>query len=159
MDQKGLSIWLKVILGGMAVCGLLIYFLVIPQIGRDAVLQVPEFAYCFWPWLIFLWLTAIPCYLALVWGWKIASAIGRDESFTRDNAAYLKRIMLAAIADSAFFFAGNLLFLFLNMNHPGIFIASLFICFVGTAIAVAAGCLSHLVEKAAVMREDNESFV
>lgn len=159
MSQKTLSLWLKAIIWGMAVCGLLIYFGVFPTLGRDLASQNQEFSYCFWPWLIFLWITAVPCYLVLIWGWKIAVSIGNDRSFTRKNAAYLKYIMIAAVSDTVFFLCGNLLFLFLNMNHPGILVLALFVCFAGACVAVVAGSLSHLVAKAAAMREENESFI
>lgn len=159
MNQKTLSRWLKAVILSMAVCGLILYFVVLPIVGRDAALDYPEYAYCFWPWLIFLWVTGVPCYAVLVWGWDLAREIGEDRSFTMRNAASLKKVMIAALGDSGVFFAGNVLFLLLNMNHPGIMLGSLLICFIGAAIAVAAGCLSHLVAKAAQMREENESYI
>ena len=47
-------------------------------------------------------------------------------------------------------------FLLLDLSHPSIFLFSCFIVFIGIAIAVASACLSHLVRKAAVLREENE---
>ena len=49
-----------------------------------------------------------------------------------------------------------MVFLFLDMNHPSIVIASLLIVFVGVAVAVAAVVLSHLIEKAAVLKEQTD---
>jgi len=143
----------------MAVCGMLIYLGVLPAMGKSLVFRYPEFEHYFWPWLLFLWITVIPCYAVLMWGWQIASAIGRNQSFTMRNALYLKRIMQAALVDVVFFFIGNVVFWLLGMNHPGILILSLFICFAGIVVAVVAGSLSHLVAKAADMQEENDSFV
>lgn len=42
------------------------------------------------------------------------------------------------------------------MNHPGIFLGSLFIEFAGVAVAVTAAALSHLVQKAAEIQQENE---
>lgn len=159
MDQKKLAQWLRVILVGVAVCGLLVYFGILPVMGRNIVEGLPEFAFCYWPWLIFLWCTAVPCYLAAFWAWKITGEIRRDNSFSHENAAYLHRIMLALLFDAGFFFAGNVVMLVLNMNHFSVLLISVLVCFLAVAVAVAAAALSHLVEKAALMREENESII
>ena len=61
-----------------------------------------------------------------------------------------------AAADSGYFFAANLALLLFGMNHPGIFLASLFVEFAGIAIAAVAAALSHLVQKAALIQEEND---
>ena len=156
MKQKKLSSWLKLVIAGMAACGLLVCFVMLPEIGRTIVSGAPEFAGWYRPWLAFLWLTAIPCFAALVFGWKIAGNIGADQSFSRENARLLKWIAWMAAGDAAFFFVGNLIMLLLNMNHPGVALASLLVVFAGAAVAVAAGCLSHLVGKAAALQEQSD---
>ena len=156
MEQNTLSKWLKVILLGVALCGLIVYFIVIPVCGTTIVNDYPEFAYCFWPWMVFLWLTGIPCYIALYFGWKIASNIGLDQSFTDDNATLLKWISWLAAGDAGYFFIGNIVLLLMNMNHPGIILLSLLVVFAGVAISVAAAALSHLVQKAALLQEEND---
>ena len=156
MEQKTLARWLKVIIVGLAVCGLVVYGLIIPAYGTSLVSQYPEFSGRYWPWLIFLWLTAVPCYAALVLGWKVASGIGADRSFTEANAKYLKWISWLAAGDAAFFFLGNIALLFTNNSHPGIVLFSLLIVFAGTAIAVAAAALSRLVKRAAALQEQSD---
>ncbi len=156
MEQKTLSVWLKVILSGLGICGAVVYFVMIPVFGTDLVSQYPEFSGWYWPWQSFLWLTAVPCYAALVFGWLIAVNIGRDNSFSLSNAKYLKWISWLAAGDAVFFFIGNVALLLLNMNHPGVLFASLLVIFVGIAVSVAAAALSHLVRKAAAMREEND---
>lgn len=156
MEQKTLSLVLKLVLAGFAVAGAIVYFWVLPVLGADFAADYPEFAHCYWPWLIFLWLTAVPCYVTLFFGWSIATEIGRDNSFSVKNAVSLRNIALLAAGDALFFFAGNVLYLFLNMNHPAIFLVSCFVVFLGVAVAVAAASLSHLVYKAAKIREEND---
>lgn len=156
MNQQKLSAWLKAILIGVGLCGLIVYFAVLPSIGSSLHASFPEFAAWHWPWMIFLWLTAIPCFAALVMGWRIAMNIGKDRSFSEDNARLLQRIGYLAAADTAFFFLGNIVFFFLGMNHAGIMLASLLICFAGVAVTVAAVCLSHLVHKAADLQEQSD---
>ena len=156
MEQKTLSLVLKLVLIGFAAAGIIVYFWAIPVLGSDFAASYPEFAHCYWPWLIFLWITAIPCYVTLFFGWSIAAEIGRDNSFSVKNAVSLRSIALLTAGDAVFFFAGNVLYLFLNMNHPAVFLLSCFVVFFGVAIAVAAACLSHLVYKAAKIREEND---
>ena len=153
MEQKHLSKWLKLILLGVGICGLIIYTFIIPMYGLSLRTLYPEFSNRFWPWLIFIWVSGIPCFMVLYLAWKISSNIGKDLSFSEQNASLLKSISVLAVADAGFFFIGNIVLLFLNMSHPGVVIASFIIVFVGVAVAVASAVLSHLVKKAAALQE------
>ena len=82
--------------------------------------------------------------------------IGKDRSFSMDNARLLQRISRLAAGDAVFFFLGNVLLLLLNMSHPGVVLAALVIVFVGVAVAVAAAVLSYLVQKAAALQEQSD---
>ena len=156
MEQKTLSKWLKLILLGMGICGLAVYLMVVPSFGDSLCSQYPEFAGRYWPWLIFIWVSGIPCYAVLVLGWRIAANIGRDASFSLENARFLRSIAVLAALDAAYVFLGNLAMLFLDMSHPGVVLLSLLVVFAGAAVAVAAGALSHLVRKAALLQEEND---
>lgn len=156
MEQKGLSKWLKFIIIGIGLCGIVVYFLVIPEFGSAIAYENPEYEWAYYPWLIFLWITAVPCYVVLFFGWKISSRIGKDKSFCRENAKDLKRISLLAAGDSIFFFIMNVIYLFIGINHVGIVLGSLIVTFFGVAITVASAALSHLVMKAAKLQEEND---
>ena len=156
MKQTSLAKWLKAILIGVGVCGLIVYALVLPMVGKELIDGREELQGYFWPWLVFLWATGVPCYAALVLGWKIAGNIGEDRSFSLDNAKLLKGIAGLAVGDAGFFFLGNLIFLFLNINHPGVVLFSLIVEFAGVAIAVVAAALSHLVRKAAELQDQSD---
>ena len=156
MNQKKLSAWLKGILVGIGICGLIVYSAVLPLCGDSLRAGYPEFASCYWPWLIFLWGTALPCFAVLVMGWQIAENIGKDRSFSVENARLLQHIARLAAGDTLFFFAGNVVLLFLSMNHPAILLLSMLVCFAGVAVTVAAVCLSHLVRKAADLQEQSD---
>lgn len=156
MEQKSLAKWLKFVILGVGLCGLFVYLYMIPSFGTSMVEQYPEFSGAFWPWLIFLWITAIPCYAVLFFGWRIAGNIGRDRSFSVENSNYLKYVSWMAAIDSLFFFVGNVVLLFMNMNHPGILLISLIITFAGVTVTVAAAVLSHLVQKAARLQEQSD---
>ena len=73
MNQKKLSLWLKAIMIGVGICGLIVYLGILPNIGSYLKDSYPEFSAWHWPWMIFLWLTAVPCYAVLVLGWRSTS--------------------------------------------------------------------------------------
>ena len=159
MNQKNLSLWLRLIIIGMAVCGLGVYFYFLPVMGKSLAQAQPEFAGCYYPWLIFLWATALPCYAALFFCWKTAVQIGRDNAFSETNAKNLKIISQLAQADVCLFFIGNAVLLVINMSHPGVLLASLLIDFAGIAIAVAANALSCLIQNAAHIKAENAEII
>ncbi len=156
MEQENLSKWLKCILIGVGICGVIVYAAVIPMYGLHLRTLYPEFSNRLWPWLIFLWTSGIPCFIVLVFGWKIVTNIGKDQSFSEQNAKLLKWISNLSAADAGFFFIGNILLLLLNMSHPGVVIASFVIVFFGVAVAVASAVLSHLAKKASALQEQSD---
>lgn len=156
MKQDTLSKWLRLIIIGVGICGIIIYAAVIPMMAEAMVDKYPEFSSFQWPWLILIWITAIPCYLVLILAWKIAINIGADRSFSAENAKLLKWIAVLAAADSAILFIGNLIFLLLSMNYPSIVLFSLLIEFFGIAISIASAALSHLVMKAAELQNQSD---
>ncbi len=156
MTQNSLSKWLKMVILGAAVCGLALCVWAIPGFGKAVVQANPEFSYCYVPWLVLLWLVSLPCFVALVLAWKVAENIGKDRPFLPDNGRFLKWISRLAAADAVFFFFMNILYLFLNMNHPGIVLGSLLIAFAGTAVSVVCAVLAQMVEKAAVLQEQSD---
>ena len=156
MNQSSLAKWLKCIVVAVGLCGLLVYAWVIPSIGQALAASYPEFAYCYLPWIILIWVTGVPCYAVLAFGWRIAGNIGENRSFSAENAKLLKRIAVLAAADTGFFFAMNIVYWLLGMNHPGIVLMSLIVLVIGIAISAASAILSHLVRKAADLQEQSD---
>ncbi len=156
MTQKSLSLWMKTIVIMLGICGVILFGFTAPFIGLDFAHNYPEYAYCFAPWLVFLLITAIPCYSVLVLAWKIATSISKDSAFTDKNSVRLKNVSILSLLTSAYMFLGNVIFLVLNMNHPSIFLAICLLVFVGVAISVASAVLSYLVKKAAKLQEDSD---
>lgn len=156
MELKALERWLKVILFGVAICGLVLYFVLFPAFGESIAYNNPDYSHCYWPWLIFLWVSAIPCYAVLVIGWKIATNIGNNKSFSLANVESFKQISWLAAGDTAYFFLGNVVLLLLNMSHPGVTLCSLIVVFIGVSISVAAAVLSRLVKNAADLQEESD---
>lgn len=156
MEQRTLVRWLKLLVIFVAVCGIVLCGGILPMEGKRFIAVYPEFSYCYLPWLIFVWILAIPCFIALVLAWKIFGNIERDCSFCMENADALLKVSFLAAADAGFLFFGNVLFFVLSMNHPAVLLAACMVAIVGVGISVAAAVLSHLVGKAAKLQEEND---
>ena len=139
MKQDALAKWLKFIIVGAGFCGLLTYTVIMPRFAAYLVRQNSMLEKNVSPWLILIWISAIPCYAVLVLGWKIANNIGRDRSFSYENAEYLKWVSYLSMGDSVFVFLANIIF--------------------GISISICAAALSHLVAKAAEIKEENDLTV
>ena len=73
-----------------------------------------------------------------------------------ENAERMGTISFLTAADAVLLVVGNVVYLLLNMNHPGILLAAFFIALVEIAIAIAAAMLSHLIRKAAKLQDESD---
>ena len=139
MKQKELANILKVMIIGVAICGGCVYGLVIPPLGIGMMMATL--------------LTLVPCYVALIYSWKIMSHIANDASFTMENAKLLGKISSLARIDSVFLLAWSVLFFTLKIMDLHILVISLLIVFLGIVVAAIFAALSHLVLRAADLQD------
>ena len=159
MNQSNLSKWLKAITIVVAVMGLVLIFWVVPEKSREAAERFPEFTSLFWPFLIYIWVVAIPAYLAIFQFWKVCCEIGKDNSFSMKNAKSMALISKLAIVDTILWFAGSLVFFLFDWLNAGFLVIFIFAIFASVAVAIIAAALSHLVEKASRIKEENDLTV
>ena len=100
MEQHRLIKWLKFLVIFAAGCGMVMDLGVLPGVGSWMVDLAPEFGGYFWPWLIFLWILSVPCYMALWMAWKIFTDIEKDRAFTMENAKRMGNVSFLAAADA-----------------------------------------------------------
>ena len=156
MEQRKMVKWLKFLVIFVAICGLILCAVVIPVVGRELSGMSPELERYFKPWVIFVWVLAIPCFAALIHAWMIFNNIEKDKAFSMENAKHMEKISYLAGADTIALISGNIVLLILNMNHPSVFLVSLMIGIIGIGISVAAAVLSHLIQKAANLQNEND---
>ena len=156
MSHKKLERWLKAILIVLAVCGLIFFGYIIPVMKRE---YFTDMAGTDVLWITLYILAAIPCYLVLWQGWGIANRIGDNNSFCRENTAALKNISALAMADTVYFFCIKVAMLICGLTRTDIIFMAMVIIFIGVAISGAAAILSHLVEKATAIKEENEEII
>ncbi len=159
MKQDGLAKWIKFVIAGVGICGLIVYSVIMPRFGAYLVKQNTMLEKNVLPWLIMIWVSAIPCYAVLILGWKVADNIKNDRTFSYDTAKYLKWVSYLAMADSIFVFITHVIFLLLDISAAAVMLVIIIIVFFGVSISVCAAAVSHLVIKAADIQEENELTV
>ena len=150
MSQKNLSLWLKVFIIGVFIVLIPVYVFLIPSVLESYLESVSI------PLLVISEATVLPVLPALYFSMKIAGNIGRDRSFSLENAALMKKIAFLSAGDGAFLFSGNLCLFFFGENHPGPALLSLLFVFLFIAVSVAAAALSHLILKAAGLQDESD---
>lgn len=147
---------LKLVIIGTTLIGILICIFLIPFMGNYMVERYPEYAYAKLPWMIFIYISGIPCFMAMGISWKITTNIGLDNSFCMENAKLFNTFSKLAIVDTVFFLVVSVVFELVGLNHPGILLFSFLIVFFGLAVYVCTSALSYLISKASVLQEDSD---
>ena len=159
MSSKTLCYLIRLSVLATAACALFIALSIIPSWGLSIADANPEFSGWYLPWLIFIWIASVPCFAILIFIWKVSGAINRDEVFTIKTAKWIKTSAVLLFADAGFFFAGNIVFLLLNMSHPGILLLSMVGNIFVIALALLPAVLSRYITKAAELQEVSEGMI
>ena len=156
MQQMEVSKWLKSITILTAIAGLIFFFAVMPLMAREVAEEYPEAAYLMWPGMIYGWGIGVICYAILYQFWKVCVEIGRDNSFSAENAASFRIISrLAALLAGAWF--GGVVFLaIVHALGPAFAIIMILFAFICVVVSVLAAALSHLIYKSYEMRREND---
>ena len=153
MNRHALARRLRLILIGIALCGLLFYSLLLPCFLHRGFADSPM---AFWAHLLLLWISGIPCYIVLWFGLRVVRNIAADRSFCKENAAHLGAISTLASIDTVYIFLCDILLLVLGVGEGLMLLLSVVIMFVGVAVSVTAAALSHLILRAAELQEQSD---
>ena len=156
MKQMEVSKWLKAITVLTGIAGLFFFFLVMPVMAHDIAVMYPEAAYLLWPGMIYGWGIGVICYAILWQFWKVCVEIGRDNSFSAENARAFAVISRLAVCMAVVWFAGVVFLALVHALGPAFGIFMILIAFICIVVAVLSAALSHLVYKSYEMRRENE---
>jgi len=143
----------------VAICGLVVCGYILPRWGMEAALRRTEDSSYYMPWLVFLWAAAVPCFIIVALVWKVSTAIKNDRVFTFETARLVKTGSVLLFCDVGFFFVGNVVLFILNLSHPGVLLASLFIDVFGVSLALLAAVLARYLTKAAALQEEADGTI
>ena len=150
MNRPALARRLRLILIGIALCGLLFYLILLPWLLS---LILPDALRICRIHLILFWISGIPCYGVLYHGWHIVRNIAADRSFCRDNAHRLHTVSTLAAIDASYIVLCDLILFLIGGAEGIVLLLSVVIVFIGIAVSTTAAALSHLGLRAAALQE------
>lgn len=157
MKQTEMSAYLKVITLGVGVLLLAFLFWFLPLVLREPLMETAgEAGYrgtC-----ILIWISGVPAFFCLIRFWGICESIRKDRSFSGENAWRLKRMSQYMLLD-AVLYTGFLLWFFVSGWYLGaswLIFPVLLAIFISVALTVLCAALSHLVQKASEIQEEQE---
>ncbi|MDE7311863.1 MAG: DUF2975 domain-containing protein [Eubacterium sp.] len=156
MKQAEIARWLKGITLGIGIMGAVWFFLLVPMVAGEMRRDYPAAAFLYWPGLLYSFVIAAGCYAVLYQFWTVCCEIGKDRSFSRENAAAFRRISGIAVVLAIVWFAGIVGLAAVRCIQFGILIFMVFAVFISFAVAICAAALSHLVYKAYELKQESE---
>ena len=163
MSRTGMSLLLKTMIIVIALMGLITCALWYPFSASLTVVGVVSAPVTqlqkaqLWIQLVFYWSASLPCFVILVYYWKITNFINEDNTFSFDVAKLLQITTKILAVDLIIFFVGNGVFFALGMNDFAL--VNFVIAVIGVFVSVLTGVLSHFVKEAAVLKEENEGTI
>ena len=139
-----------------ALVGLLAAFVFLPMLASALLEEFPAYQKWYWPCLIYGWVVLLPGFAGLWEFWKICVEIGRDNSFSQENARSLFRICLLALTMAALLAVGVAALCLLGMGLPALLIAMLGFAAACALVALLANALAQLVRRAAAIKSEND---
>lgn len=163
MSKTEMSLLLKTViiviaLTGLAACALWYPFsisLTIFGVASQAATQLEKAE--MWIQLVFYWAASLPCFVILIYYWKIADYIKKDNTFSSDVAKLLRISTKILSVDLIIFFVGNGVFCVLGIND--FVLINFLIALFGAFVVALMWVLSYLVKDAALLKEENEGTV
>ena len=120
MQQKEISRWLKAITIVLALMGAVFFLYIMPVLAMSWRDVDESLAYLFMPGLLYGWCIAVICYAILYQFWKVCVQIGKDNSFSKENAKCFRNISHFALLLAVVWFAGIVFLAILAVRQPGI---------------------------------------
>lgn len=156
MGQKEIAIWLKGISIFIGIMGLVFFLWLMPKFAGDLRIMYEEVAFLYWPGMIYGWVIGIGCFAVLYQFWKVCNEIGKDNSFSKENAKSFKNISRITLILSVIWFAGLVYLVVNKWMGPPFMLIMIFAILISIIISILAATLSHLILKAYEMKQENE---
>ncbi|MDZ4407630.1 DUF2975 domain-containing protein [Bacillus cereus] len=136
--------------------GLFLCVYIGPEIAKGFILNSESLKVLYKPLVVFIWITGIPFFIALVFGWQICSGIPIDQVFTVENANRLKIISILSMIEGILYVVALCYLFIVGSYHTNVLIVLLLLLFFAVVSAIFTSLLSYLVRKASEIKENND---
>lgn len=156
MKQAEMAKWLRIMVLFTGAVGLVFLVLVVPRLIQEVAGDEPRLFYLVRPGFYFCWVTAVPIFVMLYKVWQICGEISRNNSFSHRNALLLRDISLLCLLDCAIYLVAGIVLL--ALGHFDLLVLGLLfgIILIGIFVAVVCAALSHLTDKASVLKNEHD---
>ena len=157
MKQTEMSGYLKMITVGVGILLLAFVFWFLPLVLKEPLTDTAGKG-GYQGTCILVGISAVPALLCLVRFWGICESIRKDQSFSGENARRLKRMSQYMLADVVLY-SGFLVWFFLAGWYTGaawLIFPVLLAIFISVTLTVLCAALSHLVQSASEIQEEQE---
>ena len=128
----------------------------LPHFAELAARHYTELSYLKIPILIFVYLSAVPFYVALHEGVQICGSILDSEPFSVRNRTAFRRAGICALAVSVWYLTGML---GLGVERPIIYVVGVLVTCCALIFSLLCAVLDQLLARAIELREENELTV
>ncbi len=160
--KRGSTLFLKTVIAGMGIATLAICIFLLPMIAKGLPMEFPEIAYLKFPFLIGMYLSAIPFFVALYEAFKLLSYIDKNNAFSILSIKALRRIKYCGAVMSVLY-AATLMPLLYHVadfdDAPGLVAIGMIFTCAPVVIAVFAAVLERLLRNAIDIKTENDLVV
>ena len=157
IEHKKLAVLLRVGLIIAALVCAAIFFWFLPEQGRGIARIAPEYAWAFWPCLIFAWLFAAPVFWGMAPRRRVCGRSGPGAAVCAATAQAMHTVARLAFFDAVLVPVGVIALGLLGAGSPGLTVilmpAGTMVC---AMVGVMALALSRLVADAAALQDDSD---
>ncbi len=156
MKREVLAFLLKAVVAACLIFGVFVCFFLVPWMVRYIARDIPALAEAAGYVYAYTGAVALPVVLALGVAWRVFDAIGKEQSFTAENARRMRLASWLALAEFFVFAAGLGLSFPLSLSHPFVLLCFLIACLFCGAASVVCHVIAQLVRQAALFKQEND---
>jgi len=157
MKQKEMSGYLKMITAGVGVLLLVFVLWFLPLVLKEPLTRIAGSSGYHGVCRVTA-LSAVPAVMCMIRFWGICGSIGLNRSFSMENAVRLKRMSQYMLLD-AVLYTGFLVWFFIAGWYQGagwLVFPIVLAVFISVTLTVLCAALSHLVQNASELQEEQE---